>query len=306
MKVCYSITSNDKNIDEEIQKYFDSATITDEIKNGADTLDLNLSCLSSLPKAGTVIAFSAGYDEKLNSLGKFTTNEVSCNLFNGAVTVKAKAVAAYSDIKNKNKIRTWQQVKLSAIGEQIAADYNLQSKFKLDNDPFFEVYTQNNESDLAFLRRIANENGADIALKNGCIIFFDDSPDVFEVDRKEIASGHLKTAGTTYKSVEAIYFDKETGKYSKIVVGVETPRFQGKGGFQSATEAKGYAKKKLESLQKSAFSGMIQFSKGRPDIYAGAKIKLTGVRPEFEGTYRVTKITHNISAGSFTSTAEIG
>ena len=60
MKVCYSITSNDKNIDEEIQKYFDSATITDEIKNGTDTLDLNLSCLSSLPKAGTVITFSAG------------------------------------------------------------------------------------------------------------------------------------------------------------------------------------------------------------------------------------------------------
>lgn len=306
MKACYSISSNNKNIDKEIQEYFESATITDEIKNGTDTLDLNLSHLSSLPKAGTVITFSAGYDDKLNLLGKFTTNEVSCNLFNGAVTVKAKAVAAYSDIKSRNKIRTWQQVKLSAILKQIAADYNLQSKFKLDNDPFFEAYIQNNESDLAFLRRIANDNGADIAIKNGCIIFFDDSPDTFEVDLKEIASGNLKTAGTTYKSVEVIYFDKETGNPNKIVVGVETPLFQAKGGFQSATEAQGYAKKKLESLQKATFSGMIQFSKGRPDIYAGAKIKLTGVRPEFEGTYRVTKITHNISAGSFTSSAEIG
>lgn len=306
-KVSYSIESNDKNIDKDIVKFFESATITDEIKNGADVLDLRISHLSSLPKVGTVIAFSAGYDNTLNLLGRFTTNEISCNLFTGAAAIKAKAVAAYSNLKMQRKIKTWQQSKLSAIVKQVAADHNLQTKFKIAEDPFFEVYNQNNETDLAFLRRIANDNGADIAIKNGCIIFFDESPDTFKVDLTELSSGSLKTAGTTFGSVEAFYFDREDGdKIKKIVVGSGSPRYQGQGGFHSANEAAGYAKRKLESLQKSAFTGSIQFAKGRPDIYAGAKIKLTGVRPEFAGEYRISKITHNITADSFTSTAEIG
>lgn len=306
MKPKYSIECNNRNIDDEISLYFQSATVVDEIKSGADTLDIRLNALTEMPDASTVITFSAGYEETgLSLLGKFITNEISYDILTGSFSIKAKAVESAGDMKMQKKTRTWQEQKLSGIVKAVAAEYGLISKFNMSPDPFFKVLPQRNESDTAFLRRIAAENGADFALKNKTIIFFDGDTKVFEVDKTELMGGSLKTSGTLFKSVRTRYFDKEKNEMVVVTAGNGSPVYNGTLEFGSKNEAFGYAKKQLERLQHN-YSGSIQFAKGRPDIYAGAKIKLTGLRPELNKEYRISKITHNITPESFTSTAEIG
>lgn len=306
MKPRYSIECNNRNIDDEISRFFQSATVVDEIKSGADTLDLRLCALSEMPDASMVISFSAGYEETgLSMLGKFITNEISYDIITGSFSIKAKAIESAGDMKMQKKTRTWQKQKLSGIVKSVATEYGLISKFNMSPDPFYEVLTQRNESDTAFLRRIAAENGADFSLKNKTIIFFDGDPKVIEVDKTELMGGSLKTSGTLFRSVRTSYFDKERNEMVVVTAGSGSPVYSGKLEFGSKNEAFGYAKKQLERLQHN-YSGSIQFAKGRPDIYAGATIKLTGLRSELNSEYRVSKITHNITPESFTSTAEIG
>jgi hypothetical protein len=288
----------------DVNRYFESFTVVDDLKSGADSLTLNLSNFAAVPDAGTVVSVFAGYD-KLHLLGSFATDKCRAGLGSNTLSISAKAVQATKDMKIKHKKRVFSSLKLSGMVSKIAKENGYQSKFS-GMDVFIDHEYQANETDLGFLMRLARDNGLYFSLKNETVIFTDSPSDVFVVDLKELDLGNstIETTGTEFKSVRVTYFDKEAGTEKAVIAGSGSPQYNGKSGYPSQRRAQGAAKKTLQDLQKLS-TGNISIVKGRPEIYAGAKIKLTGVREFFAREYFAAKITHTCTPTTFSTSIEI-
>lgn len=303
MRPLFQILANDSDMTEQLRKYFISATVVDDLKSGSDTLDLKFSNYVELPSANTIIKFSAGFD-KLHLLGSYLTGENTIDLISNALTIKCKAVQSTGKIKTDKKTQTWGSVNLSDIVGAVAEDNDLKVRFDFP-DFLVESEAQINETDLAFLYRLAREYGAYFSIKNETIIFIEDVTDVFYIDVSELSAGSITTTGTEYKSVRCKYFDKAAGVEKSVVAGSGSPEYSGRTGYSSRGRALGAANRKLKKLRRLYKKGHLSLPKGRPEIYAGASAHLTGSRAAFIREYFVSSARHIITPSGLSSAFEI-
>lgn len=254
--------------------------------------------------------------------GMFKIDEIEYSGPPDKIQIKAVSADLTGPLRESNKTRAWEQSNLEALAGQIAQENNLTLHYAGPPHPF-ERQDQRNESDLAFLNRLANERGMNCKAHNGSLVLVD-------MDRAEAATGSLSIAkagsmysptswsfkisssGTDYKQASVAYTDPRTGDTHTAEVA------SAKATDVTNAEKKLTVQKRAETAAQAATLGKSELHKanareqtgsleclGCPRLGAGQMLELTGFG-DFSGRYFVKTATHKVSgSGGYTSSFEL-
>lgn len=226
------LTINGKPFNTDALSRIISISLTDKSGFEADELTVSLSDHDgklALPPKSAEITIALGYIETgVVDKGSYKITEVSWNGAPDTLHITAQS-ADTSDRFSEAKEKSWHKTSLKEIIESIAAANGYTPIIgKAYQDEKIDHIDQSNESDAAFLSRLAERYDAIATVKHGRLLF--------------VSSGEATTAGgqplptiritrnsgdqyafrysntESYNAVRAYYIDKQTGKKHEVVI----------------------------------------------------------------------------------------
>jgi phage protein D len=215
----------------------------------------------------------------------------------------------------ETKVKSFHGKTLGDIVREIAGKHGL--GVSIDKDlasRHVEHIDQQNESDVAFLTRLASRNGATFKVANGKAIFT-------KKGSKTLPSGAAKPAVTVkpeqvsswsvtqserggHKSVIAYWNDHKAGKRKKATSGSGKPAHRMRHVYATEAEAKAAAAGKLGELNRGKRSGQIDLP-GNPAFFAEGAVTLQGFDPDCDGGFFAKTVTHTFSSSGFTTSVSL-
>lgn len=299
-----------------------SITVTDKEGLKSDTVDIDLNDgppnFLALPRKGAIIGVRMGYGSNLSSLGTFTADKIDCNCLPYSMTISGKAVDFRSGKLKERQERAWDKKSLGDIVSQIASESGLTPA--IDSDLAKFVYSwigQQDESNLHFLRRLAQRHNGLFSIKHGRLLFSKlgsgkaaSGTDIGSVivTPEIVQLGSLKFEvgdRTKYSKVVAYYQDSDKAQRVEIEADAEADGdsvYRIPEPFSSPDEADKAAQAKAKSLKRGEGSTSVTVI-GDTSIYAGAPLLYARIRPGLDGVpYIIDTATHRFLAkGTFST-----
>lgn len=152
-----------------------SLSMTDNRGFEADQLDIELDDsdgLVAMPVRGAVLSLFLGWQgAALISKGQFTVDEIEHRGAPDTLTIRARS-ADFRGSLNSRREASYHDTTLGAVVKQIAQRNKLVASLARDlaeiNIPHID---QSQESDIKFLTRLAERNGAEVSVKAGKLLF---------------------------------------------------------------------------------------------------------------------------------------
>ena len=322
-----------------------SISLTDKSGFEADELTVSLSDHDgklALPPKSAEITISLGYIETgIVDKGSYKITEVSWSGAPDTLHITAQS-ADTSDRFSEAKEKSWHKTSLKEIIESIAAANGYTPIIgKAYQDEKIDHIDQSNESDAAFLSRLAERYDAIATVKHGRLLF--------------VSSGEATTAGgqplptiritrnsgdqyafrysntESYNAVRAYYIDKQTGKKHEVVITednydpvkktvtttkevteikqvdtagkkIKTLRHT----YQSPKTAATGARAAYKKLKRGAMEFDISLAIGRPDVAPESPVTLQGFKPEIDAEKWVGKETvHTLDSNGLTTAVKL-
>jgi phage protein D len=224
-KPTFKLVYEGKDITEDVTKYATSVTYTDAVSGESDEIQINLEDTSGdwrnnwRPNKGDNILLEIGYkNSALVNCGSFEVDEIELSGPPDVVNFRALATPVTSPLRSQNS-KAFENQSLASIVSFIASKYGL----KIVGDiPELTIprSTQANESDLAFLNRIAKEFFMLFSIRGDTLTFtsiidIEDSDSVLSIDRADIINysltdktvdipNEVRTGGTNPRTGENI------------------------------------------------------------------------------------------------------
>lgn len=339
MRPDFRIEANGQDITGAIRDRLVELRVRDESGGTADTLEITVDDRGRrvpFPPAGCEFRVWVGYRPPgvvPVYMGKFKLDEVGISSGPRSLTIRAKA----GDMGGRFRApatRSWHDRTIGEIVREIAEQNGMAPRVAPSLAGIrIEHIDQTEESDAAFLTRLASRNGAVAKPADGSLLF---------VPRGEgrTASGAVAPIITVhadasivwratfsdrgrYAAVETYWQDNEDGERHTVRVGLPAdatpppnPEFEdgeGDGVYRDAlpyaTEEE--ARRAAEAILARSASGRVELSldlPGRPEIFAEARIVLVGFRPELDGTYSPKSVEHSLTPQGYSTriSAEVG
>lgn len=323
-----------KDISTDIAEHLVSASMKDAISGEADTLDItledrpNLWANDWLPTKGAQIKASllltAWWSNETETvripLGTFYIDDIG--LSGGGNTTSSVELNTVSIpdgvVRDIARTRSWEKVQLKVVAQDVANSAGLGLHVDTDENPTLDRVEQTDEADLAFLKRLCNDNGLCLKVADKKIVIFDEAKydeqeSIAEIDKYsllELESYEFHSKVQEVYTACTVTYQKARDK-SKIEATFEAPKQSDS--MPSATEKKvlrvnkevpdigaalRLAKKELYNKNKEEITGRLTL-RGRPDLYAGACITLVNFG-KFSGKYLITEVSADIS-GNYVS-----
>ncbi|EOL8986187.1 phage late control D family protein [Cronobacter dublinensis] len=175
MTPAYMLRINAKDITTVISERLLSLTLTDNRGFEADQLDIELDDADGqleLPIRGAVLTLFMGWQgEALIGKGDFTVDEIEHRGAPDTLTIRARS-ADFRGTLNSRREESYHDTTLGAVVETIATRNKLKARIapELTRIPVSHI-DQAQESDAKFLTRLAERNGAEVAIKAGVLMF---------------------------------------------------------------------------------------------------------------------------------------
>ena len=312
-----SIKYNSKDISEDLKSYLKQFDYTDVMDGEADDISLTLEDMAELwesdwlPDKGATLEASIVLTDWMEegtkefSLGKFELDEIELSGPPHEVKLKGVSVPDNNTLRGVDKNRSWENVKLSKICQDIATDAGLELFYDVDKDPEIDRAEQTEESDLYFLMRVCKDKGYALKVSDNKIIVFDivtyESKDtIATISREDIINYTVQSkTREVYKACHVKYSDTKTGTTIEYTF---TPDDKKTGktlavNEQVATvaEAEELAKKKLREKNSEEVTLSLTML-GNIDLYAGATVNIEGFH-KFDGKYIITTVKHSLGGG---------
>lgn len=271
-----------------------------------------------VPEPGAVISVSLGYGygPLLEPMGEFEVNQVSLNGSNGGRTL---TVSANPTLLFRDETHTCTGLTLEDIVSDIARRHELQPKVS-PNLKTIEVgaLNQQNESDSAFLTRLAARYNAVCKVMAGRLLFMKKGegtsasglpmPAVTVPNHDIISWNRVVSQHEQDVEVVAGYHDHRSAREVEVTVHRGRP---GNGAtliklpylFANETDARHAASSKLRELQRDE-DGVSMTLLGNQSITAEGRIAVKDVRDGVSGEYIVRSVTHSLSTGGFQSSLQ--
>lgn len=296
-----------------------SLSITDEVGLVSDTLTLELDDrdgILAIPPRGAKMEAFIGYDN-LYPMGKFVVDEVELKAPPATMTITARASnAAFRDMGAFKSLRSysWQEYTLLGIVQTIAKRYGLTECVAAEYQKIFVKHIdQADESDCAFIQRLASDYGASVKVANGQLLFIEPLSGKFPdgtpmpaiiIKESEICGYQMRLAERgKYEKVIAKYHDFDTSEEKKITAGNGSPAFSLRDTFTNATQARLRATAKLNEISSGTRTMSLDLI-GNPLICAESVIDMPAVRSEVAGRWIVKSARHTLSASGYKTTLE--
>lgn len=265
------------------------------------------------PEKGDVLDLMIGWIGRgMLPCGKFEVDEISFDGPPDTVTVRGLSAPVTASLRTK-KTRAFENKTLRQIAEQIAGEHGLTVEGEIENITIKRV-TQNDERDLEFLRRTAEEYAHVFAVREK-VLFFSKVADLEKQDPVAvIPRTEMKRFNFTdkthevYKECTLSYHDPETSKLISVTVqaeGVTTgDTLKIRARVESEAQAKTRAEAELKRANAKRLRGRIQII-GDHRMIAGNVIEVA-MMGKLSGRYYVETSRHRIERGSgYTTEIEV-
>ncbi|MEQ1975044.1 phage late control D family protein [Xenorhabdus sp. SGI240] len=341
----YVLSAGDSNINARIQDRLISLSLTDNRGFEADQLDIELDDsdgLLSLPPRGTELSLHLGWQgEALIHKGKFIVDEIEYSGPPDKVTVRARS-ADFRATLNISRELSYHQKTMGDIVQTIAARNNLQPEVdKTLAAIAIKHIDQTNESDGSFLTRLAKQEGAVAAVKNGYLLFMRQGQNqtvsgrplpVVMITRQSGDGYRFSLADrSAYTGVSASWLNtREPQKKEQVIVRrkrrqsrqtAQPKKEEKQGEYLAGSEgnvlvlkhtyayrstAERAAKAEWEKIQRGVASFSIQLAKGRPELFPEMKVRVIGFKPQIDqADWTLVTVTHTLNDSGLTSSLEL-
>lgn len=285
-------------------------TITDEsgVKSDAVELEIDNRDKLAVPPVGSDLQVWIGYEPSPVFMGKFKVDEWTKSGPSATIRISAKSADVTAAIKG-HKTRSFDGKTVQQIVSQVAGDNGLGTAVDSSiGSRQVEHIDQHNESDMAFLTRLAGRQGATFKVADGKVIFA-------KKGSTTLPSGNTKPPVTLkpadvstwsitqserggQKSVVCYWHDYSKNKRTKVTSGSGKPAFRDKKVYRTQAEAQAAADGKLGELTRGKRSGQLEMP-GNPNIFAEGVVNLNGFDSDADGSYFAKTVSHNFSSGGY-------
>ena len=315
----FRLVADGTDLTNEIADRLVSIRITDQAGQVSDSLEIVLDDREKrmpVPRQGAWLKVWLGYSSggKLPVfMGTFAVDEVTLTGGKRSMTISATAAAAAPELVKQGRTQAWRNTTLKQIVEAIAKRNGMQVTIKgAQGNIQIKHEDQTNETDQAFLTRLAERYKATIKPANGYLVMLPrgsgEGAGTFTIEEHEAESWRatLKNRGS-YSQVRVRYLDRATNKEKVAEAGSKgaQPVFEERGTHKNQQEAEKAAASRLQSLT----AGEVQVSLtigGRPEINAESILTLKGFRPEVDGSWNSRQIEHRLDERGFVTAIECG
>lgn len=309
------ITYQNRDITKDVTPLLVSVDYVDSVKGRADTVELVFDDTDLVwqstwyPEKGDTIKLEIGY-ESLVDCGTFQVDEIGYSINPDQITIRGISAPVSVPLRTR-RVRAYEKQTLAKIAKSVAAANGL-TLFGNIAEILIERVTQNQETDLGFLARVAGEYGYVFSVKSGKLVFtniydLENSTSALSLSRADLTGFSVTDKLTkVYKSAQTRYHDPVTGKF---VQGESSGDGESNDDLETweKAENQGQAQAKAKSHLHDANTLKVEGSftaEGNPYLLAGNNIELTGFGV-LSGVYHIISSTHNISAGGYTTSCEV-
>lgn len=324
----FQVVYGSKDITKDISKSLISLTYNDAEEGETDDVSFEVEDTDGLwrdawyPSKGDTIELSIGYDGVLLNCGKFVVDEIALQGAPDTVTIRGLAAATNSPLRTKRSTAHEKQT-LKQIAEKIAAKNGLSVQGEIANIQIERV-TQNRESDLGFLARIAKEYGYLFSVRDKSLIFtsiygIEGGQPVLDIDRTDLIRYRVTDKSVaTFKAATVKYREPKTNAVvtatvnagDKLSVITTTAIDIVTGGANTTTSGDVLELDlKAENKQQATTKAQAALHRantdgqdgsfvvyGEPLFVAGNNFMLTGMG-KLSGKWHISKSSHSISRG---------
>ena len=218
----YIIEYEQKDITADISPVILSLTYEDHRSSFSDDIKITVEDRKDLwknswfPTKGDLLKVYIGYEnEKLLDCGDFTIDEIEFAGPPDTMNLKGLSTSIKESLRQKNN-RAYEKKTLEQIATEIANAHGYKLIGDFDNNIRFNRITQHEESDLFFLKTLAEKYGYIFKVVGENLVFYavsslDQSDAVYEITKQNLIDFNLKTkTRDLYKAAEVYYQDPET------------------------------------------------------------------------------------------------
>ena len=302
----FQLFYNHKNITEDVAIYVLSVEYTDVEHGESDEIQIifedteKLWQSSWLPAKGDTLRLYIGYKgQKLLNCGIFEIDEIEFESPPDIMIVKALATGIKKPLRQNNSTG-YENKTLKQIAKEIADKHGYSLIGDIE-DVRVERITQNQEKDLSFLKRLAEEYGYIFKIAENNLVFYDVrklegaksskilyKQDLTHINLKEKTSKNYKSVVVSYnnpktgKKVTATAKNTNVTKGDTLKINVRCENKQ-----QAILKAKAALAKGKDTIE-----GSIEMA-GDPNQVAGLNVEIKDIG-YFSGKYHITQARHRI------------
>jgi len=318
-KPAYRILVNHKEMTGDFTPYLTSLTFEDNMTGQADKLTIALEDSPPTPQhdgpglwlttwypvKGSQIQAWLGYEGNMLECGKFEIDDIKIDDDGSGtrISLTCMASAPTKSVRTK-KYASHKAKTLAEIAAAVAATHGLTLKGEIP-DVQFDCAYQMNETDLAFLQRMADTYGAVFTVKGDQLTFhktesIQAAKQVLVIARKDVKSFSYSDKMTT-QAVKAAHLDGDKGEVIKTEIKDEDGDTEDAVTIHAPVESKAQqqvrvqmAAGKEKSKEKTATIAM----EGNIKLLAGCNIELQGFGV-LDGIMHIEKATHTLNSSGY-------
>lgn len=327
----YRLVYNRKDITHDVSVYVTSVSYTDRLSGESDEIQVDLEDSEGrwrdawYPGKGDTLTLQMGYaGEPLRECGTFSIDEIELSGPPDSVSLRGLATSVTVAMRTKVS-RGFENTTLAAIAQRIAGKHHLQLQGQIEPLTLDRV-TQYDETDLAFLKRLARDYGYLVKVTHTHVIFSSldklrDAPPTFTFTRPDISRYSLRdTINRIYKGAkhrsqnsrtkQVVTYQADGGESTTTVstatrgknTSVDTLTLSGRSGNQGTAARRTRAALNLKNqYQKVATLSMA----GNICLRAGHNVTLTGFGAS-DGKWQTGSVRHSMTrSGGYTMDVEV-
>ena len=315
---------NLKDITHDITAYATSITFTDKLSGESDELEVELEDSEQrwrdawYPGMGDTLALQLGFQGKpLTDCGGFSIDEIELSGPPDSVSIRGRSAPVTRAMRTKSN-RGFENTTLAAIAGRMARKHKLKLEGQIE--PLtLERITQYGESDLAFLKRLANDYGYMVKVTPQKLIFshlgkLRDAPVVRTITPQEVSRWTLRdTLHEVYKGVKNKHQNSQTRtlvtfnadnttttrtekKSSSSGMSTSSDIINTSDRVQNDEEARAKGKAKLDRKNEYKHAGTLSLE-GDLSLRAGASVMLSGFGKS-DGKWLIISARHSLARSS--------
>ncbi|EBU7264638.1 phage protein D [Salmonella enterica subsp. enterica serovar Oranienburg] len=327
----YRLVYNRKDITHDVSVYVTSVSYTDRLSGESDEIQVDLEDSEGrwrdawYPGKGDTLTLQMGYaGEPLRECGTFSIDEIELSGPPDSVSLRGLATSVTVAMRTKVS-RGFENTTLAAITQRIAGKHHLQLQGQIEPLTLDRV-TQYDETDLAFLKRLARDYGYLVKVTHTHVIFSSldklrDAPPTFTFIRPDISRYSLRdTINRIYKGAkhrsqnsrtkQVVTYQADGGESTTTVstatrgknTSADTLTLSGRSGNQGTAARRTRAALNLKNqYQKVATLSMA----GNIRLRAGHNVTLTGFGAS-DGKWLTGSVRHSMTrSGGYTMDVEV-
>lgn len=324
-KPTYTIVYNSKNITAVISESLISLTYTDKVTGEADEIEIILEDKDGkwqnewYPGKGSYLDVVIGIEGRELNCGVFQIDQIEFSGPPDQVAIKGLSTGFYGK-KRHRKGYAHENKTLSEIIHSIADKLKMKVVGKIENVRIGRS-TQNRESDLQYLNRLAAQYGYNFTIKNETLVFIKQTEletraTSLILDKTEVMSySFTDKTSEIFKGTQIKFHNPNTnkiisaskdasflGQFTDYVKELDILNIRGQTvetEEQASIKAAAYIHKKSSIQQTGTIS-----CPGNPLLISGVNVDLTGFG-YFSGIWHILTSTHSVNMDGYVSEAEI-